>query len=391
MDGRICPWRVGTVADMTRLARSRSIRYAALPVAVALLAAACSGSDASVESTPANSDGVATTIDGDEPLFNPSNPDDTVAPVPGTALELDDDVIIETDDGSIPTPTTEPPVDPEGPDAPPPPDATTTTAAPVPVPEPASIGRIVSVSPTHTETLFALGLGEFVVAVDSASDFPAEAAAVRRDDLNPDSADLSTLMALDPDVVVIGEDPTGLVGRLNESGVASFSGPPATSLDDVFAQIRGIAALVDRPDLADDLIGEMQAEIDGIVGSFAPGERTYFHEVDPSLVTIAPGSFLDSMYGELGLTSIVVDGDPSGFTQMTADAVVAADPDIIVLADAECCGVTIDVIAGRTGWSEIGAVTNGAVVALTDDLAMRWGPRVVDLLRVVAGGIIAGG
>lgn len=373
------------------MARSRLTRFAALPIAVALLAGACSGSDEATDSTPPASDPVATTTDGDESVFNPSNPDDTVAPVPGTAVELDDDVIIETEDGSIPTPTTEPPVDPDGPDAPPPTDATTTTAAPVPVPEPESIGRIVSVSPTHTETLFALGLGEFVVAVDSSSDFPAEASAVRRDDLNPDSADLSTLMALEPDVVVIGEDPTGLVGRLNESGVASFSGPPAASLDEVFEQIRSIAGLVDRPDLADDLIGEMQAEIDGIVGSFAPGERTYFHEVDPSLVTIAPGSFLDSMYGELGLTSIVAEADPSGFTQLTPDAVVAAAPDVIVLADAECCGVTIDVIAGRTGWGEIPAVNDGAVVALPDDLAMRWGPRVVDLLRVVAGGIIAGG
>ena len=366
------------------------LRRASIALAAALFAAACSGSDASVQ--PTQSSGLATTTTvSDEPVFNPANPDDTVPVVPGTEVQLDDEVIIATDDGSVPTPTTEPPVDPDGADAPPDVEATTTTAAPVPVPEPAAIGRIVSMSPTHTETLFALGLGEFVVAVDSLSDFPAEAASVRRDDLNADSADLSALLTFDPDVVVVGDDPTGLVGRLNEAGVASFSGPPASSLDEVFEQIRGVASLVGRPELADDLIASMLAEIDDIVTSVPPGERTYFHEIDPSLVTIAPGSFLDSLYGELGLTSIVGASDPSGITQLTSDQVVAADPDVIVLADTECCGVTIDQLATRAGWSGIAAVNDGAVVSLTDDLVMRWGPRVVELLRLVAAGVAVAG
>ncbi|BAN00831.1 ABC transporter substrate-binding protein [Ilumatobacter coccineus] len=379
---------------MIRSAGSAFSRLVVLPVAAALAVASCSGSDDSSDSA-ASSAPVVTDAETGEPVFDPANPEGTAPPVPGTAVVLDDDVIIETEDGSIPTPTTEPPVDPNGPDAPPV-DVTTTTAAPVAVPEASEIGRIVSMSSTHTETLFALGLGEFVVAVNNTSDFPAEAAAVRVDDLDADSADLSTLLALDPDVVIVGDDPTDLVGRLNESGVASFSGPPATSLDDVFAQIRSIASLVDRPDLAEGLIGSMQAEIDEIVGSIpagsaSAGERTYFHEIDPSLVTVSPGSFLDSIYGELGLTSIVADADPSGLAQLSPDEVIAADPDVIVLADAECCGVTIDVLAGRAGWNSIGAVSDGAVVALTDDLALRWGPRVVELMRLVAGGVAIAG
>ncbi len=135
----------------------------------------------------------------------------------------------------------------------------------------------------------------------------------------------------------------------------------------------------------------MQAEIAGIVASLPPGERTYFHEVDPSLVTIAAGSFLDSLYGMLGLGSIVGAGDAAGFTQLTPDQVVAADPDVIVLADAECCAVTIDSIALRAGWDGISAVSDGAVVELPDDLATRWGPRVVDLMRLVAGAVAAAG
>ncbi len=381
---------VDTVVQMavaqirTRTGRSGQWGRVGLAVgAVALLAvAACSGSDA---------DDVADSTVVTEAPFDPNNPDGTEPPVPGTEVQLDDDVIIATEDGEIPAPTTEPPVDPDGPDAPAAVDATTTTAVPVPLPAPADVGRIVSMSPTHTETLFALGLGEFVVAVDSESDFPEAAQAVRRDDLFADSADLGPLLALDPDVVIIGDDPTGLAGRLDASGVASFSGPPATSLADVYAQIRGIATIVGRADLGDDLVASMEASVAATIASLP--DRTglsYFHEIDPSLVTITPGTFLDSVYGELGLVSIVP-ADPSGFAQLTSDQVVKANPAVVILADFECCAVTAEVLARRPGWSGVAAVSNGAVVELDDYMVGRWGPRVVELVERVAAGVASAG
>ncbi len=349
--------------------------------AVAILAVtACSGSDADDSSAS-----------GTEAPFDPNNPDGTEPPVPGTEVQLDDDVIIATEDGEIPTPTTEPTVDPDGPDAPPSADATTTTAAPVPLPEPANIGRIVSMSPTHTETLFALGLGEFVVAVDAASDYPEAALAVRRDDLGADSANLEPLLALEPDVVIIGEDPTDLASRLNAAGVASFSGPPATSLDDVYAQIRGISAIVGRADLGDDLVASMEASVAATIASLPnTSPRSYFHEIDPSLVTVTPGTFLDSVYSQLGLVSIVP-SDPTGFAQLTSDQVVSANPAVVILADAECCGVNADALARRPGWSRVAGVSNGAVVELDDYMVGRWGPRVVELLERVAAGVASAG
>jgi iron complex transport system substrate-binding protein len=304
---------------------------------------------------------------------------------------LDDDVIIATEDGGIPPTSTEPPIDPNGPDAPPAAGATITTAVPVPLPAPTDIGRIVSVSPTHTETLFALGLGQFVVGVDSESDFPDAALDVRVDDLQPDSADLAPLLALDPDVVIIGDDPTGLAQRLDAAGIASFTGPQPDTLDDVYAQILGIARVVGHLDLGEDLVGSMQTSIAAAVESLPAGPgRTYFHEVDPSLVTITPGNFLDSVYGELGLESIVA-ADASGFTVASPDQVLSADPDVIMLADVECCAVTAGVAASRPGWSDLTAVSNGAVVELQDYMVQRWGPRVVDLVEVVAVGAASAG
>lgn len=367
--------------------RRRSLRRSLAVVAgVAMLLGACSGSDEAAVT---------------DSVFDPANPEGTEPPVAGTAVELDDDVIIATDDGSIPAPTTVPPVDPEGPDAAPVDSAVpvgdgevtspSTTSAPVPLPEPASVGRIVSMSPTHTETLFALGLGEFVVAVDSTSDFPAAAEAVRRSDLNASSADVSTLLSLEPDVVIVGDDPTGLAGRLSAEGIAVYSGPPADTLEDVYTQIEDIAGIVGRPELGADLTGSMRADVARIIESLPPGERTYFHEIDPSLVTIGPGTFLDTLYRELGLTPIVDSDDGTGFAQLTPDQVISANPDVIVLADADCCAVDADQVASRPGWSSISAVDNGAIVAISDAEAQRWGPRVVDLLRTVAGAVASAG
>ncbi len=165
------------------------------------------------------------------------------------------------------------------------------------------------------------------------------------------SADLSTLLSLDPDVVIVGDDPTGLVGRLNAAGVPSYSGAPPASLADVYTQIVDIASIVGRPDAGEELVASMQADIAAIVGAVPPGQRTYFHEIDPSLVTITPGSFLDSVYAQLGLVSIVGVADPSGVAQLSSEQVVAANPAVILLADAECCDVTIDRIASRPGWA----------------------------------------
>lgn len=377
-------------------APNRALRTWLAGITAFALVAGCSGSDdngsGNTTADTTNGSGIdsgaqAGAETGSDDLA--ANPASTVAPI-----VLADDVIIDTEDGEIPSTTTDPPIE-ETPDAPPTPDATSTTAAPVAVPQPAQIGRIVSMSPTHTETLYALGLGEFVVAVDNGSDTPEEALAVRRADLDASAADVSAILAFDPDVVLVGDDPTGLTGRLNEARVASYSGPPASSLDDVYTQIRDIAQLVGRPDLADDLIERMQGDIRMILSVLgeAPstlpddGPLTFFHEIDPSLFTIGTGNFLSSVYGELGLVNIVA--VPDVVTQISADDVIAADPDVIVLGDAACCGVTIDVLAGRPGWDTLSAVEAGAVVPIDEDLLNRWGPRVVELIRLVAGGIIA--
>ena len=385
-----------TTDRWSRRATGRRVRRSFVGVLCvsALVVAGCSGSDDDAGSDT-TAEAATTTSTTDPDFFDPSSeldePSDSAADF---EVAIDEDTIIATEDGSIPTTSTEPPLDPGAADVPPSdsaPDAVggPTTVETIAPPDPEEIGRIVSLSPTHTETLFALGLGDFVVAVDGDSDFPEEARALR-ESFTFDSGDVSAILELEPDVVITGVEATNLVDRLSAEGVAVFNGPPAESLDEVYEQIGSIASLVGRPDLGEDLVARMQSDIDELVASLPSTDGlTFFHEIDPSLFAAPRESFLSDVYGELGLTNIAGEPTTGGAAQLTSDEVVAADPDVIVLADAECCAVDIDRVAARPGWSGIDAVEAGAVVPVSEALANRWGPRVVELLRAVSGGIVA--
>lgn len=375
---------------------TRSGALATTLVALMILGA-CSGSDAD---DAAATTALATTTSTIDPDFFDTEteldePDDSAADF---EVPIDDETIIATEDGAIPTTSTEPDFEVAPDDSPdaappsdtaPPSDAATTTVETLAPPDPAEVGRIISLSPTHTETLFALGLGDFVVAVDADSDFPAEAVELQRG-LSSDTGDVSAILELAPDVVITGVESPAVVNRLSSEGIAVFNGPPAQTLDEVYSQIQAISALVGRSDLGDDLVARMQRDIDALVASLPPTDGlTFFHEIDPSLFAAPQQSFLSDVYGVLGLTNIAGAPTTGGASQLAPDEVIAADPDVIVLADVECCGVDIDRVAARPGWSDIDAVQAGAVVPVTEALANRWGPRVVELLRLMSGGVVA--
>ena len=117
-----------------------------------------------------------------------------------------------------------------------------------------------------------------------------------------------------------------------------------------------------------------------------PEALTYYHELDPTFFTVTSATFIGQVYTLLGLDNIAdpADADGYGYPQLSAEYIVEQDPDLIFLADTKCCGQTPETVAARPGWSELTAVTTGAIVPLDDDVASRWGPRVVDFLRTVA-------
>lgn len=244
--------------------------------------------------------------------------------------------------------------------------------------------RIVSLSPTHTEILYAIGAGEQVVAVDSMSNFPADAAIT---DLSAYEPNVEAIAEFDPDLVVIGDDFTGLADQLAAIGVDSWVSPAPVTLDEAYAQIADLGAVVGRSEAATELADSMKADIDEIIAGAVqiPEGTSYFLELDDTLYSVTSNTFVGSIFERFGLRNIAdaTEGD-TDYPQLSAEFIVSQDPTLVFLADTKCCGASAESVAARPGWDVLSAVVNGRVFELDDDVASRWGPRLVDFVAAIA-------
>ena len=244
--------------------------------------------------------------------------------------------------------------------------------------------RIVSLSPTATESLFAIGAGGQVVAVDSNSNYPKEAPTT---DLSAYEPNLEAIAGYKPDLVVFSDDLGELAAGLGKLRIPALQQPAAKVLDDTYAQISQLGQATGHQAEATQLVATMRDQIQQLAAAKRP-ERplTYYHELDKNLYSATSKTFIGQLYAQLGMRNIAdaADKDASGYPQLSAEYVVKADPDLIFLGDTKCCGQSARTIAARDGWDQIAAVRSGGVVELDDDVASRWGPRVVDFLRIVA-------
>jgi iron complex transport system substrate-binding protein len=244
--------------------------------------------------------------------------------------------------------------------------------------------RIVSLSPTATEMLFAIKAGGQVVAADSFSNYPADAP---KTDLSGHEPNVEAVAGYNPDLVVYSNDPGDLGAALGKLGVPALLLPAGERLDDTYTQIRQLGQATGHLTEAEALVASMRADIQQIVAaSKLQRPLTYYHELDKNLFTATSRTFIGQLYAELGLRNIAdqADKDGSGYPQLSAEYVVKADPDLVFLADTKCCAQSAATVAARPGWRQVRAVRDDAVVELDDDVASRWGPRVVDFLRTVA-------
>jgi iron complex transport system substrate-binding protein len=244
--------------------------------------------------------------------------------------------------------------------------------------------KIVSLSPTATEMLYAIGAGDQVVAVDSLSTFPAEVAPkVTKISAYEPSAE--AILAYEPDVVLISNDMNKITEQLTSANpdIKVWTGAAAASLDDVYKQINELGELTGRANSAAEVVSSMKALIDEIVPDEMPTVSfPVYYELDNTFYSLTSNTFVGALMKQFGLVSIA-DGAEKGndYPQLNAEAIVKADPAIIFLADTKCCQQTAATVAARAGWSGIAAVVNNNVVELDDDVASRWGPRIVDLIE----------
>ena len=244
--------------------------------------------------------------------------------------------------------------------------------------------RIVSLSASATESLFAVGAGKQVVAVDDQSNYPAEAPKTKLSGFTPN---LEAIVGYKPDLVLISNDTKDLAAGLTKLKVPVLVLPAANTIDDSYSQIEVIGAATGH--LADSaiLVSRMRSDIAKLTEKVAKRAKpvTFYHELDDTFYSVTSKTFIGSIYTLAGLTNIAdaADKDSGGYPQLTNEYIIAQNPDLIFLADTKCCKQSAQTVAARPGWGELNAVKKSQVVALDDDIASRWGPRIVDQFRTI--------
>ena len=250
---------------------------------------------------------------------------------------------------------------------------------------PARPEAIVSLSPTATEMLAAIGASGQFVAVDDQSNYPAE---VPMTDLSGFTPNIEAIASYQPDLVVIANDIDNLVAALQSLEIPVLLLPAAATFDNVYEQIELLGVATDHAAEAEQLTMDMTTGISELVDGYTPPVEpvTYYHELTTDFYSITSSTFIGSIYSLFRLQSIADAADPDGFgyPQLAEEYIIESDPTFIFLADTGFAGQSPETVAARPGWDQLTAVTSGRVISLNDDVASRWGPRVVDFVRSVA-------
>jgi iron complex transport system substrate-binding protein len=246
--------------------------------------------------------------------------------------------------------------------------------------------HIVSLTPTGTEMLFAIGAGTQVTAVDDQSDFPADAPKTNLSGYQPNA---EAIAAKSPDLVVISDDSNKIKDQLTALKIPVYVMPAATTLDDTYRELTALGTLTGHPAQAAEQAKLIKDGVAKLVADVPKRTRplTVYYELDQTFYSVTSKTFIGSLLTLAGLSDIAdpadADGKAGGYPQLSAEAIIKANPDLIFLADTKCCQQSADTVKARAGWAGLSAVHDGRVVALDDDIASRWGPRVVDLVRSI--------
>ena len=265
----------------------------------------------------------------------------------------------------------------------------TLTAGNGPVTIKARPQRIVSLSATATEDLYAVGAGAQVIAVDSDSDYPSTAP---KTGLNSQSPNVEAIAKYNPDLVVAAQNTGGLVAGLAKLDIPVLIEPAATKLTDAYAQITQLGQATGHQARANQTVQTMRTQIQDDIKQAGSAHKnlTYYWKLTAKpYYSVTSQTFIGQIVGLFGLTNIAdaaAKASDGGYPQLSDEYIVAARPQIIFLADNQAAdgGQSPSVVAKRPGWAAITAVRNNEIVGLNDDVASRWGPRLPQLVAQIA-------
>jgi iron complex transport system substrate-binding protein len=244
--------------------------------------------------------------------------------------------------------------------------------------------HIVSLSPTATEDLFAVGAGPQVIAVDNDSDYPKTAPRTSLSGFTPNA---EAIASYKPDLVVVSND-GGIVAALQKLGITVLLEPAADTVAQAYDEIRQLGVATGRVQAATTLVRGLELQLTKLIRSVPKSSRhlKVFHEISPDYYSATSSTFIGRIYKLFGFRNIAdaADTTHSGYPKLSGEYILSADPDIVVLSDSVCCGQSAATVAARPGWQQVSAVQHKRVIAVNDSIASRWGPRIVDFARAVA-------
>ena len=259
--------------------------------------------------------------------------------------------------------------------------------------------KIVSLAPTTTDMLVAIGAGSQIVAVDKDStpvDFqgcqnlglscsaPSPLPPANLDAFQPNA---EAVAALQPDLVVISNDQNKIQESLTALKIPVYVAPAAMTIDDTYKEFTELGALTGNPGGAAVAVAAERKAISDTLATLKPQAKplTYYYELDQTYYSVTSKTFIGSLFTMAHMTNIAdpsdADGKAGGYPQLSAETIINANPDAIFLADGQCCGQSDATVAKRPGWSALSAVKGGHVKVVPDDVASQWGTTVVALFK----------
>jgi iron complex transport system substrate-binding protein len=257
---------------------------------------------------------------------------------------------------------------------------------------------IVSLSPSATETLFAIGAGPQVQAVDKDSNYPTTGLPTKRiDSLNPSVESIigicKTSKTHKPDLVVISYDAHSIKAKLTTLGVKVLVQNAPATISVAYRQMLQLGRLTGHLKNASSIVRSLQRRVAVDRSSIPshPGKTlTAYYELDPTFYSLTSTTFVGSLMKSLGIVNIADAKSTTadyGYPQLSSEYIVGADPKLIFLADTVCCSASATTVAARPGFSSVSAVANGEVIGLNDDVASRWGPRLSQLMNALTAAV----
>ena len=246
--------------------------------------------------------------------------------------------------------------------------------------------RIVSLSPTATEILFAIGAGDQVIAADAFSNYPPEAPSTELSGFDPN---VEAITGYEPDLVVIANDANDLVASLTELDIPVLVSAAPADLEQGYDEMAALGLATGHVDETAEAVATIRSEMEAALAAAPAAPVRVYHELDETFFSASSNSFIGAVYAAMGAENIAdeADVDGGGFPQLTEEYIVEADPQVIVITDQ--VSYTVDDLAARPGWDQISAVQSENIVVVEADTASRWGPRLPQFVNAVAAALSA--